>query len=99
MLGIQCRDEEHLRAGLSRLHCADPARAVAVERELLLRLEGGCQIPFGAHVMPAAEGWHLEAFLAAEVDDPDPLRLTLDAADPETLLDEAWTAIRAHRGR
>lgn len=97
MLGIQCRDEEPYRGGLARLHCADPARAVAVERELLLRLEGGCQIPFGAHVMPMDDGWHLEAFLAADVDDPTPLRLSLDAEDPDNLLDKAWTAIENHR--
>ncbi len=98
MLGIQCRDEDPYRRELARLHCAEAARAVAVERELLLRLEGGCQIPFGAHVMPLEDRWHLEAFLAADVDDADPLRLTLDAGDPDSLLDEAWAAIRAHRG-
>ena len=99
MLGIQCRDEEPWLGSLARLHCSDPARAVAVERELLLRLEGGCQIPFGAHVMPTDGGWHLEAFLAADVDDPAPLHLTLDASDPDTLLAEAWAAIQAHRSR
>lgn len=99
MLGIQCRDEEPWLSGLARLHCADPARAVAVERELLLRLEGGCQIPFGAHVMSTDDGWHLEAFLAADVDDPTPLRLTLDASDPDTLLANAWAAIQTHRSR
>ena len=97
MLGIQCRDEEPYRGGLARLHSAEAARAVAVERELLLRLEGGCQIPFGAHVAAADGVWRLEAFLAADVDDPDPLRLTLTAEEPEILLEQGWQAIEAHR--
>ncbi len=97
MLGIQCRDEEPYRSGLTRLHSTEAALAVSVERELLLRLEGGCQIPFGAHVARSNDRWHLEAYLAADVDDPDPLRLTLDAAEPDILLENAWTAIDAHR--
>ncbi len=97
MLGIQCRDEEPYRTGLAQLHSTEAALAVTVERELLLRLEGGCQIPFGAHVARTATGWQLEAFLAAEVGDPTPLRLTMSSPDPDTLLAEAWQAIVAHR--
>ncbi len=97
MLGIQCRNEEPYVSTLGRLHCAEAARSVTVERELLLRLEGGCQIPFGAHVALQGGCWHLEAFLAADVNDPAPLRLTMDAADPEALLENAWLAIKDHR--
>ncbi|MGD9548553.1 MAG: hydroxymethylbilane synthase [Candidatus Krumholzibacteriia bacterium] len=97
MLGIQCRDEEPFTSTLSMLHCLDDARGVTAERELLLRLEGGCHIPFGANVARTAEGWKLELFLAAEVDDPSPLRLTLTGGEPEDLMEEAWSRIQDHR--
>ena len=57
MLGIQCRDEEPYRTALARLHCPAAARTVALERELLLRLEGGCQIPFGVNLAPEGGLW------------------------------------------
>lgn len=97
MLGIQCRDEEPYRTELARLHCAQAARAVALERELLLRLQGGCQIPFGVNVAPEGTLWRLEAFLAKDVQDPTPLRLSLIGGDPHDLAEEAWRRILAHR--
>jgi hydroxymethylbilane synthase len=49
-LGIELRrDDAELFAGMQFLHHAQTAVAVAAERAFLLRLEGGCQVPIGAH--------------------------------------------------
>lgn len=49
-LGIELRrDDTELFAGMQFLHHPPTAIAVAAERALLLRLEGGCQVPIGAH--------------------------------------------------
>ena len=49
-LGIELRREDtELLAGLQFLHHPQTAITVAAERAFLLRLEGGCQVPIGAH--------------------------------------------------
>jgi len=49
-LGIELRaDNEALRERLAFLHHPPTAVAVEAERACLLRLEGGCQVPIGAH--------------------------------------------------
>ena len=61
-LGIQCRDDD--RALCERLQAiADPqaTRAVAIERELLQRMEGGCHSPFGATAVVAGDQATLRA--------------------------------------
>ncbi|PID81450.1 hydroxymethylbilane synthase [bacterium DOLJORAL78_65_58] len=97
MLGIQCRDEDDLVAGLARLNCADAARAVTAERVLLERLDGGCRLPFGVNVRRSDDGWKLEAFLADSPTDTAPLRLSLTGDSPEDLVEEAWKPLRHKR--
>jgi hydroxymethylbilane synthase len=97
MLGIQCREDDPWSDSLARLDCAGAARAVAAERDLLKRLDGGCQLPFGVNVAPASGGYRLEAFLAAAADDPRPVRFTLDGDDPTALAAAAWERLRPHR--
>lgn len=97
MLGIQCRDEADWVTGLGRLDCTAAARAVAVERDLLNRLDGGCQLPFGINVVEEGGAWRLEAFLADGPTDPSALRLSLKGNDPESLADEAWAALSEKR--
>ena len=49
-LGIECRlDDAATRARIAFLNHPDTADAVAAERALLARLEGGCQVPIAAH--------------------------------------------------
>jgi hydroxymethylbilane synthase len=97
MLGIQCRADDPWAEALGGLHTAESARGVAVERTLLERLDGGCQLPFGVNVQPAADGWKLEAFLAADADGSGALRFTLEGDDPVALGEEAWQRLRPHR--
>ncbi len=97
MLGLQCRDEEPWRGILAALHAAESGRAVAAERTLLLRLEGGCQLPFGVNIAGGGTAWRLEAFYANDVDDASPLRVSLTGDDPDNLAEQAWQRIKAHR--
>lgn len=51
-LGIECRiDDEEVRALLAKLHDHDTELAVTAERAFLRTLEGGCQVPIGAHAL------------------------------------------------
>lgn len=98
MLGLQCRDEENWKRTIARLDCTEAARAVRAERTLLCRLEGGCQLPFGVNITGSGTKWTLEAFLARDVEDPAPLRLSLAGSDPESLAESAWPKLASHRG-
>jgi len=93
MLGIQCRDDADWVRGIARLNCPDAAGAVAAERLLLNRLDGGCQLPFGVNIQPADGHWQLEAFFADSPEDSDPLRISLQGDNPDTLAEEAWISL------
>jgi len=97
MMGIQCNDNRRLTSVLKRLHCDQDGMAVAAERTLLNRLDGGCQLPFGVNVSSDGDAWRLEAFLAASPEDPAPLRLSLTGDSPEDVTEQAWTRIQEHR--
>ena len=96
MLGIQCRENDAWQDTLTRLDCPDAGRAVAAERELLQKLEGGCQLPFGINIQPNDGEWKLEMFLAGSR--PEPLRVTLEGENLDTLTRECWEMISEYRG-
>lgn len=96
MLGLQCRDEADVRAALQPLHCEGDGAAVAAERSLLQRLDGGCQLPFGVNVRRDGD-WKLELFLAEDADGAGALRLSLSGDSPEAVAEAAWTKIQEHR--
>ena len=65
-LGIELRrDDIELFAGLQFLHHRTTAIAVAAERAFLLRLEGGCQVPIGAHASLSGTTITLTGLIAA----------------------------------
>lgn len=101
MLGLQCRDEDIWKRTIAQLDCAEAARAVRAERNLLCRLEGGCQLPFGVNITGSGSAWKLEAFLALDASDATgaaPLRLSLSGSDPDALAETAWPKLASHRG-
>jgi hydroxymethylbilane synthase len=98
MLGLQCRDEDIWKRTIAQLDCAEAARAVRAERNLLCRLEGGCQLPFGVNITGGGSAWKLEAFLALDAADAAPLRLSLTGSDPDALAESAWPKLASHRG-
>lgn len=65
-LGLECRlnDAATIEA-LSFLNHADTAAAVAAERALLKRCEGGCQVPIAAHGTVAGDTLTLVGFIAS----------------------------------
>lgn len=65
-LGIELRrGDTELLAGLQFLHHPATAHTVAAERAFLLRLEGGCQVPIGAHATLDNETIELTGLIAA----------------------------------
>lgn len=59
-LALQMREDDPNFAWLNGLQDDATAGAIESERAILRALEGGCQLPFGAHVLP---GGGLRAFL------------------------------------
>lgn len=65
-LGIELRETDtELLAGLQFLHHRATAVTVAAERAFLLRLEGGCQVPIGAHATLSGDQITLTGLIAA----------------------------------
>ena len=61
-IALECRqDDADTRAAAAALDHAPTARAVSAERALLAALEGGCNVPLGAHAAPASGGLRLRA--------------------------------------
>ena len=96
MLGIQCRDGDVWQQDLNRLDCPEAGRAVAAERSLLKKLEGGCQLPFGINIQSDGDQWRLEVFLSGY--GSEPLRVTLEGPDLDSLVTECWEMISEYRG-
>ncbi|MBM9537833.1 hydroxymethylbilane synthase [Desulfobulbus alkaliphilus] len=64
-LGIELRrSDSDLLQLLQFLHDPDTAVTVAAERAFLLRLEGGCQVPIGAHALLTANTISLTGLIA-----------------------------------
>jgi len=97
MLGIQCREDDPWQIHLARLDCGEAGHAVAAERRLLSRLDGGCHMPFGVNIAGTGHTWRLEAFLGDDDITREPLRFSLEGTEPDTLVDEAWQHIRTYR--
>ncbi len=73
-LGIELRrDDDELLEGMQFLHHGVTATAVAAERALLLRLEGGCQVPIGAYATVTGNNLTLTGLIAS-VDGKEILR-------------------------
>ncbi|MDG0871770.1 hydroxymethylbilane synthase [Paenibacillus thiaminolyticus] len=86
-LGIECRAEDvDLRKLLECYHDADTARTVQAERAFLGRLNGGCQVPIGAHALLVGSGGTLRLTgLVGSAEDGTILRETMEGEHPESL--------------
>jgi hydroxymethylbilane synthase len=57
VLGLQIREEDHeLSEGLKQLNHANVASEIEIERTVLKRLEGGCQLPLGVYCFDGEKG-------------------------------------------
>lgn len=63
-LGIECRADHPVRQLLQAFHHAPSGLATAAERELLLRLNGGCQVPIAGYAILNGTTIHLRAYVA-----------------------------------
>ncbi len=78
-LGLELRKSDtELLEGMQFLHDQKTAVTVAAERAFLLRLEGGCQVPIGAHATKEGEDVTLTGLIAS-VDGTQILRETQTA--------------------
>jgi hydroxymethylbilane synthase len=65
-LGLECRlDDQATIEALAFMNHADTAAAVAAERALLKRCEGGCQVPIAAHGTVSGDTLTLVGFIAS----------------------------------
>ncbi len=97
-LAVQVRDagaarpgDDAVAAAVASLHHAPTARAVAAERLLLAALEGGCNLPLGAHAVPSGPRLRLTATLGRA--DGTVRRCTVEAEDPAQAAREAHRAL------
>jgi hydroxymethylbilane synthase len=82
-LGIEGRqDDWFIHSLLSGLDHAPTKTAVLAERALLLRLQGGCQVPIAAHATLIETGMRLEG-LVASVDGKELIRDTVEGANED----------------
>jgi len=93
-LAIQCRAADaRVLGALARLDDAASSRIVAVERELLGYVQGGCDVAFGAHCSHGEDGYRVHAMLerggriAAATCGPD--------ADTKGLAARVWDTLLA----
>lgn len=102
-LGIELRkSDKDLLAGMQFLHHRETAVAVTAERAFLLRLEGGCQVPIGAHATLTGDKVTLSGLIASvdgrqiireQATAPQDQAEQLGRSLAETLLDRGGKAI------
>ncbi|MDF1800679.1 MAG: hydroxymethylbilane synthase [Planctomycetota bacterium] len=94
-LALQTRgDDAFACAAVGSLNDADSMRSVAAERELLARVQAGCEAPFGAHCRPlaGADDGSLELLAVFEMDGIV-RRARSTGQDPTTLAREAFAGL------
>ncbi|WP_430810583.1 MULTISPECIES: hydroxymethylbilane synthase [unclassified Carboxylicivirga] len=58
------QNDENIMVLMSKLHCENTHRQITAERSFLNELEGGCQIPIGAHARIEGDNLHLLGLVA-----------------------------------
>lgn len=91
-LALQCRrSDEGVRDALAPLDHPRTRATVGAERELLARLEGGCELAFGAWCAHASEFSADESVMVAMVErDGEVRRGVARGPDPSTLAEDLW---------
>ena len=90
VLGLQTRKaDEELNTILQKLNHEEVKECIAVERELLKKLEGGCQLPLGAYCIFQDGKFRFWSALGKQWDSPIK-RIYLEEAHPENLAQKAF---------
>ncbi|MCX7711186.1 MAG: hydroxymethylbilane synthase [Clostridia bacterium] len=66
VLCVETREEDKLNAFLDSVHCEASKFAVDAERAFLIRLNGGCTVPLGAHAVIEENSMKVYGMLASE---------------------------------
>ena len=94
-LALQCRaGDVRVVEALRALHHAADAECVAAERTLLLRLNGGCHMPLGAHAVRDAVGLRLHVFHGDAEDATRTRRLSVTGASAPAVAAAAFEELR-----
>jgi hydroxymethylbilane synthase len=94
-LAIECRaDDDATRKVLSALHDEASGIAVACERAVMLKVGGGCSVPFGAHAFRDGEKLLLSAVLG-KADGARLARVRREAPWPRTEAEAASIGLDA----
>ena len=84
VLAIQVKSENTVLLELvQQVNDSDSETAARMERSLLARYQGGCQLPIGAFATPQEAGWKLRAFVGG-VKTHRIIHDTVEFADPDT---------------
>ncbi len=97
-LGVEIRlKDEDLRKLLEPIHDIPTAACVMAEREVLRRLEGGCQVPLGVHGEASEDGTMTLTACLASLDGKQILRETQTGLieDPLTLAESLEMTLRS----
>lgn len=71
VLAIQCReDDSELINALQAIHHVDVQSNITIERGVLNRLHGGCQLPLGVHAIRQDNEFHTDVAFASAWDQP-----------------------------
>ncbi len=93
-LALQMRASDHRINEVRKLTHEATRKRVAVEREVLRKLEGGCQLPLGTYCTIHEDGTYtLRAAFAENASTPATF-LTLEDRDPELLIERMLNTIK-----
>lgn len=71
VLGWQCRRSDTATiAILEKIHHADIQATIAIERTLLQKMEGGCQLPLGVYCTKEQNEFHVHVAFSAGLNEP-----------------------------
>ena len=100
-LALQCRrSDDRVREALAPLDHLRTRAMVGAERALLARLEGGCELAFGAWCEPESGSAGGESVMVAMVErDGEVRRATVQGPEPSALAEELWRALSVDPAR
>lgn len=87
VLGLQTRSDDHTTIEIiSKLHHAEVAEVVDIERQILNRFDGGCHMPVGVHCTKDGDRFNL-TIAKAQHDQQLPLKIQIQGTDPKLLIE------------
>jgi len=86
VLAIQCRTSDSgIIQQLQAINHQQVQHNIHIERQVLSRLQGGCQLPLGVHAVYQQESYHVKVAFARQWDAPL-MRFEVEGKQPEQLI-------------